>query len=67
MSALTQVLDYEAMKRDGTVKRGKPRRLHRTDCPHPAVTAVFRPATATEQATLPECADCARKHQQEAS
>jgi hypothetical protein len=57
------VYNYEAMKKAGSVKRGKPRMLHRTDCPHQAAdgSTIFRPATRTERATLPECADCARK------
>jgi hypothetical protein len=61
-----QVYDYEAMKQAGSVKRGSPRMLHRTDCPHQAVdgSTVFRPATANERATLPECADCARNEKQ---
>lgn len=49
------VIDYVA---DG--KPGKPRRLHRTDCPHTDQGQTFRKATPTELRTLRECADCAR-------
>lgn len=56
---MDQVYDYQAMKADGSVKRGSPRMLHRTDCQHQAPTTVFRRATAAEQRSLPECTDCA--------
>jgi hypothetical protein len=58
-----QVYDYDAMKRAGSVKRGSPRMLHRADCPHQASdgSTRFRPASRAEQASLPECAGCARK------
>jgi len=49
------VLDYEKMG-----KTYKPRRLHRTDCPHPDPAAQFMPATARERQTLPVCYHCAR-------
>jgi hypothetical protein len=60
-----QVYDYEVMKREGSVKRGRPRMLHRTDCPHQAVdgSTRFRGATRLERQMLPECTECARKEE----
>jgi hypothetical protein len=61
--AVVHVRDYAADKAAGVVKRGKPRRLHRPDCPHTSdlPQATYRPATREELQSLPECADCARK------
>ena len=58
------VLDYPTNQAAGLVKSGKPRRLHRADCPHPAGHAIYRRATAEELQSLPECADCAHKEAQ---
>lgn len=56
------VLDYPAMGRPGS-----PRCLHRTDCPHPLATALWRKATAQELADLPECRDCQHREAQDGS
>jgi hypothetical protein len=56
---LDLVLDHEANRAAGLVKRGKPRRLHRADCPQLEVRAQCRKATSQELRTLPECATCA--------
>ena len=53
-SSVRFVLDYPAMGRPDDV----PRRLHRTDCWHPATDSVWREATDHELATLPPCEDC---------
>lgn len=52
--ALLYVLDYEAMGRKGV----QPRRLHRTDCPHPYPQSAWRKATQEELRTLSPCKDC---------
>ena len=54
MTGTVYVIDYKAM---GLSTR--PRRLHRTDCSHPAVGTSFRPANAQELRELPECYHCA--------
>jgi hypothetical protein len=50
------VIDYARMR-----KRGTPRMLHRTDCPHTDQGQMFRLATPAELRILPECSDCAAK------
>lgn len=63
------VLDYPAMAdagvlwqtAPGPIQYGPPRRLHRRDCPHPPVRAIYRKASREELRALPECQTCARK------
>jgi hypothetical protein len=57
-STVIYVLDYQAMGRT----TARPRCLHRTDCTHPDVHAIWRKATPAELKLLPECQDCARRH-----
>jgi hypothetical protein len=59
--AITSVLDYQRMG-----KSDKPRRLHRTDCPHPYPQALYRAATPDELRTLPRCHDCEVRESKEA-
>jgi hypothetical protein len=39
----------------------KPSMLHRSDCRHAELDAVFRSATADEKESLPECSHCRAK------
>jgi hypothetical protein len=61
MGTVLYVIDYPQLGRGDT-----PRKLHRTDCPHPYPQTAFRAATADELRQLEECRTCAAREAKEA-